>query len=117
MQAMARMSRPSLGSNSYSFSPGPISPAVKWLIWANIAVFVLQWIFPALTYVLGLQPVAVLRRFALWQPITYMFLHADVMHILFNMLVLWMMGVELERLWGTKFFVKFYFVTGIGAAV
>lgn len=112
---MARMSRPSLAG--YSFSPGPISPAVKWLIWANIAVFLVQWIFPTLPYTLGLQPTAVLRRFELWQPLTYMFLHADVMHILFNMLVLWMMGVELERLWGTKFFVRFYLVTGVGAAV
>jgi membrane associated rhomboid family serine protease len=107
----------SLSTYSYSFGPGPISRAVKWLIWTNIAVFLLQWIFPTLTYVLGLQPTAVMRRFELWQPITYMFLHADVTHILFNMLVLWMMGVELERLWGTKFFLKFYFVTGIGAAV
>lgn len=113
---MARMSRP-LSTYSYAFSPGPISSAVKWLIWANVVVFLLQWIFPTLTYVLGLQPTAVMRHFALWQPVTYMFLHADVMHILFNMLVLWMMGVELERLWGTKFFVRFYFVTGIGAGI
>jgi membrane associated rhomboid family serine protease len=33
------------------------------------------------------------------------------------MLALWMFGTELERLWGTRFFLKFYFVTGIGAAV
>jgi membrane associated rhomboid family serine protease len=111
------MSRPSLTSYSYSFGPGPISRAVKWLIWANVVVFVLQWVFPALTRDLGLQPADVIGRFSLWQPVTYMFLHVDVMHILFNMLVLWMMGVELERLWGTKFFVRFYFVTGIGAAI
>ena len=37
-------------------------------------------------------------------------------HILFNMLALWMFGAELERMWGTRYFLKFYFVTGIGAA-
>jgi membrane associated rhomboid family serine protease len=46
-----------------------------------------------------------------------MFLHADVLHILFNMLGIWMFGVELERMWGTRFFTRFYAVTGIGAGV
>ena len=44
-----------------------------------------------------------------------MFLHGGVFHILFNMLALWMFGAELERIWGTRYFLKFYFVTGIGA--
>ena len=51
-----------------------------------------------------------------WQLVTYMFLHGGVFHILFNMLALWMFGAELERIWGTRYFLKFYFVTGIGAA-
>src|SRR5580765_6268782 len=46
-----------------------------------------------------------------------MFLHGGVIHILFNMLALWMFGAELERIWGTRYFLKFYFVTGIGAGV
>jgi membrane associated rhomboid family serine protease len=47
-----------------------------------------------------------------------MFLHARTpTHILFNMLALWMFGVELERMWKTRFFVKYYFVTGIGAGL
>jgi membrane associated rhomboid family serine protease len=50
-----------------------------------------------------------------WQIATYMFLHGGVLHILFNMLALWMFGTELERMWGTRYFLKFYFVTGIGA--
>ena len=45
-----------------------------------------------------------------------MFLHGGMFHILFNMLALWMFGAELERIWGTRYFLKFYFVTGIGAA-
>jgi membrane associated rhomboid family serine protease len=51
-----------------------------------------------------------------WQPLTYMFLHGNFTHLLFNMLGLWMFGVELERLWGTTFFVRYYFITGVGAA-
>jgi membrane associated rhomboid family serine protease len=46
-----------------------------------------------------------------------MFLHGGLFHILFNMLALWMFGTELERMWGTRFFLKFYFVTGVGAAL
>ena len=46
-----------------------------------------------------------------------MFLHGGIFHILFNMLALWMFGVELERMWGSRFFTKFYFVTGVGAAL
>ena len=46
-----------------------------------------------------------------------MFLHAGIFHILFNMLGLWLIGTELERIWGTRYFVQFYFVTGIGAGL
>jgi membrane associated rhomboid family serine protease len=46
-----------------------------------------------------------------------MFLHGGIFHILFNMLALWMFGTELERIWGTRYFLKFYFVTGIGAGI
>jgi membrane associated rhomboid family serine protease len=67
--------------------------------------------------VLGLIPAAVVRNLWLWQLATYMFLHGGVLHILFNMLALWMFGTELEHLWGTRFFLKFYFVTGIGAGL
>jgi membrane associated rhomboid family serine protease len=44
-----------------------------------------------------------------------MFLHGGIFHILFNMLGLWMFGVELERMWGTRFFTRFYFAAGLGA--
>jgi membrane associated rhomboid family serine protease len=45
-----------------------------------------------------------------------MFLHGGIGHLLFNMLALWMFGTDLERTWGTRFFTKYYFVTGVGAA-
>ncbi len=103
----------------YSFGPGGISPAVKILVMTNVAVFVLNMIVGAeMTIRLGLSPQAVFEQLALWQPFTYMFLHSTSSfgHILFNMLALWMIGTELERTWGTRFFVKYYFITGLGAA-
>lgn len=92
--------------------------AVKVLIWANVAIFFLTWFVPIVGAYLGLRPQDVFGHYWLWQPVTYMFIHDGVGHILWNMLILWMFGVELERLWGTRFFVRFYFVAGVaGAAV
>jgi membrane associated rhomboid family serine protease len=104
---------------SYSFGPG-LTPAVKLLIITNVALFVLNLIVgDMMTLRLGLSPQAVFEQLALWQPFTYMFLHSTsgVGHILINMLALWMFGCELERTWGTRFFVKYYFVTGVGAGL
>ena len=112
---MTRYARPN--SLTYSFGPGPITPAVKWIIWANVAAFVATVIHHDLIYVFGVVPSDVIERYRLWQPITYMFMHAGPTHILFNMLGIWMFGVELERLWGTNFFLRYYAVTGIGAAI
>ena len=107
---------PAASGMSYSFGPGGISPAIKILILANIAVFVLSWLAPQAVLWLGLVPEDVFGRLRIWQPLTYMFVHAGIGHILFNMLALWMFGVELERMWGTRFFVKYYFACGLGAA-
>ena len=107
---------PSSSTFAYSFGPGPLTPAIKALVAANVAGFLLAIVVPAVTLQLGLRPADVLQRFALWQPVTYMFLHGGIFHILFNMLALWMFGVELERMWGSRYFTKFYFVAGIGAA-
>jgi membrane associated rhomboid family serine protease len=105
---------------AYSFGPGGITPAVKILIITNVVLYVLNMIVGnAMTIGLGLSPQAVFTQLALWQPITYMFLHStgSLFHILFNMLALWMIGTELERTWGTRFFAKYYFITGVGAAL
>jgi membrane associated rhomboid family serine protease len=106
-------------ASSFSFGPGPISTALKALIGANVAVFFAMMFLPepATLDALGLMPLLVVRKFWLWQLATYMFLHGGLFHILFNMLALWMFGAELERIWGTRYFLKFYFVTGIGAAM
>jgi len=50
--------------------------------------------------------------------VTYMFLHSrNVFHIVFNMLLLWWLGAELEQRWGSKFFLLYYMVSGIGAGI
>lgn len=113
---MSRYAR-SPSSMGYAFGPGPITPAVKWILIANAVMFVLTLIAPRLIRVLGLIPEAVFERGFIWQLGTYMFLHGGVGHILFNMLGVWMFGVELERLWGTRFFVRYYAITGLGAGL
>src|SRR5688572_8848195 len=106
---------PSPTGLSYSFGPG-MTPAIKMLIVANIAAFVVSWFVPEVMLFLGLRVADVIGGMRLWQPVTYMFVHGGIGHILFNMLALWMFGVELERMWGTRFFVKYYFACGLGAA-
>jgi membrane associated rhomboid family serine protease len=108
---------PSPHASTISFGPGPLSFAIKAIIWANVGVFLLQAVVPDLIFWLGLMPAAVLGELRVWQLATYMFLHANMFHLLFNMLALWMFGTELERIWGTRYFVRFYAVTGVGAAV
>ena len=96
-----------------------MTPVVKALILANIAGFVGTWLtssFVDLLLVLGLRPLDILTRLQLWRPVTYLFLHENLLHLLFNMLALWMFGVEMERRWGSRYFLKYYFVCGIGAA-
>jgi membrane associated rhomboid family serine protease len=70
-----------------------------------------------LNHILGLVPWLVTHRGLIWQPVTYIFLHGGLFHLLFNMLFLWMFGADLERSWGAKRFYTFFFLTGIGAGV
>jgi len=70
-----------------------------------------------LTYLLGLQPFYIWNRLQLWRLFTYLFLHGDFFHIIFNLLTLYFFGPELERLWGTARFYRFYFITGVGAGL
>jgi len=105
----------------YQSSFGMMTPGVKNLLFANIAVFLLQFLAPALNETLvrlfGLVPLLAFNHFFLWQFVTYMFLHGGFSHIFFNMFALWMFGVELERTWGTREFLKYYFLTGIAAGL
>jgi len=95
-----------------------MTQAVRAIVYTNIAVFVAMLVArPELQGLFGLSPVAVLTQGRVWQLATYLFLHGDVFHILFNMLAVWMFGVDLERRWGTQAFVKYYAVVGIGAGL
>lgn len=101
-----------------------ITPTVKWLIIANIAVWLgCQVVLERFMGVgfsrwFALYPAKVLYDFSIWQLVSYMFLHTfQVSHIVFNMLMLWMLGGELEARWGRKFFLSYYLLTGFGAAL
>ena len=99
-------------------------PAVKYLlIWngifflSTVSVFAGGWtpLGAALAPYLVLQPLG--NGFLPWQLVSYMFLHADFWHILYNMFALWIFGQSLEQLWGTKRFLMYYFLAGIGAGI
>lgn len=99
-------------------------PGVKWLLILNCTVFVLYFFgvragFGEFFSHFGLWPRAVITVPALWQPVTYLFLHDPngFMHILINMLILWLIGAELEYAWGTRYFLKYYFLCGVGAGL
>lgn len=101
----------------------PLTPMVKYLIIFNLAIWiVLQVLIEGyagvpITKYFALYPGKVLFDYSFWQLFTYMFLHSmSVSHIVFNMLTLWFIGAELEMRWGRKFFLSYYFMTGIGAA-
>ena len=97
---------------------GGITPAVKNLLIANGAVYVLQLLVgPRLIPVLGLVPKLIWTRFVLWQLVTYMFLHGNLLHIVMNMYALWVFGCEVERMWGSRIFYRYYFITGVGAGL
>lgn len=106
--------------NNSSSQFGGIPPVVKNLLIANIICFIgANFVF---RYAYTIFPVYYFDSpmFHWWQPITYMFMHGNInaggiMHILFNMFALYMFGPILERIMGSKRFVYFYLITGLGA--
>lgn len=112
------MSRFAPQGTTVQFGPGPLTPAVRAIIIANVALFLPSFFAPAfMQQYLGLVPELLLTKGWIWQLITYAFVHADITHVLFNMLIVWMFGVELEQRWGSVAFAKFYVVCAIGAAI
>jgi membrane associated rhomboid family serine protease len=94
-----------------------MTPMVRGILITNVVVFVLSaFIFPQLNMYLALYPFST-EYFKPFQLFTYMFAHANVMHILFNMIGLMVFGSLLEQFWGSNKFLIFYIVTGIGAAL
>lgn len=121
------MSRSGIKSYRVSFD-FYVTPAVKLLLIANFAVY----IFEALLYRFsgtaaylgllkwfGLVPAGVVPGLRIWQPFSYLFLHdvTSIWHILMNMFMLWMFGRELELVWGKNRFLRYYFLTGVGAGL
>lgn len=120
-------------SSFYSRPNEKFPPGIKALIVINVSIWVLQLYFDKyanlgpywLTNKIGLWPIGT-EQFEPWQIITHMFAHASYSgmfasqivfyHILFNMFALWMFGRILENLWGTKRFIIFYLICGLGAA-
>lgn len=90
-----------------------LTPWVKRLLIANGAVYLLTWLIPDPSY-LALTPNLVLTR--PWTLITYMFTHAGFWHIALNMLMLFFFGPPLESRWGSREFLKFYLLCGLGVA-
>jgi membrane associated rhomboid family serine protease len=104
----------------------PVTPVVRWLIGINVGIWIIfQLILEGyflsgspITRTFGFVPENFITHFYVWEPLTYMFLHSrNVFHITFNMLLLWWLGAELEQRWGSKFFLSFYLVSGIGAGI
>jgi membrane associated rhomboid family serine protease len=100
-----------------SFLP-PLSPVIKNLLIINALVFLAQQLLQqyGITELLALHYPAS-EGFKSYQLITYMFLHGDFWHLFFNMFSLFMFGIMLENIWGSKRFLTYYMVTGIGAGL
>lgn len=106
-----------------------IPPAIKTLIIINVAVLAFELLFLSdktflgysaerwFTYYFGLMPVGSDTFYPYWQLITYQFMHDGFFHLFFNMLALWMFGAELEQVWGSRKFLIFYLISGIGGGL
>ena len=107
------------GAQRMRFGPSKMGEGVKLLLIANGIVFFLTQATGMSFWAdwFGLNPQAVIFGFRVWQPFTYLFLHGGIWHIAMNMLVLWMFGSELEKIWGRKEFLRYYLVSGAGAGV
>ena len=92
-----------------------VPAAVKNIIIINVAVMIMTYLNePLMARYFALHPYQFIYR--PWQLVTYMFMHGGLFHLFFNMYTLFIFGSVLERVWGTKKFLIFYFVTGLGAA-
>lgn len=93
-----------------------VPKAVKHIIIINVLMLVLTYLNnPLMSKWFALNPISFLWK--PWQLVTYMFMHGGFGHLFFNMYTLFIFGSVLENVWGTKKFLTFYFVTGIGAAL
>ncbi len=99
-------------------TPGGFTPAVQWLLIANVVVFFLQQTIVRLSdleTMFAFSGTDIVTRW--WTPITYAFVHGNIWHIAFNMFALWQFGPRVERLYGTARFVRFYAYCALGGAL
>lgn len=99
-----------------------LPPIIKNLLIINGLVFLAQSTFPDTAGGFSIDDTFALHAwqselFKPWQLVTHLFMHGDFSHIFFNMLALWMFGSVLENLWGSKRFLTFYIICGLGAAL
>ena len=95
---------------------GGLSNIIRNLILINIVAWIVSIFVPSLITLFGVYNFSD-PNFAIWQPLTSMFLHGGFLHILFNMIVLWQFGSQLETTLGTKKFLQLYFISGIVSAL
>lgn len=107
----------------YGYTSSPLnnllrSSVVTKIVVINVLVFILQILLARtnFTYTFGLMPRMVVTRGYIWQIVTYMFLHGGFWHIFLNMFIIWMFGNQLETVWGSRRFLKYYFICGMGGA-
>ena len=120
--AQGRFYRPSM-FGGFSFFP----PVIKTLLISNVVIWLIFRVFLPLFTLRGVPIFAIFSdylalwplgpNFWPWQLVTYMFMHGEFGHLFFNMLALWMFGMELEHVWGSRKFLLFYFACGIGAGI
>lgn len=114
------MSYDSQMGTSYNYYMPPLSKAIKFLLITNGLIFIFQILFNQASgffALFGLTPSLVLGKGMVWQLATYMFLHANFMHILLNSIALYFFGTDVEREMGTRNFCILYFFTGVGAGL
>jgi len=120
----------SRGSKRSVHDGGGLTQVVRIFLWVNGLVWFFLFMVKGKIYapvgesyadvlvsLLGITPQAVRHDWALWQPITYLFIHREFFHLLLNMLALWWFGTDLERVWGAQKFLRYYLFTGIGAGL
>jgi membrane associated rhomboid family serine protease len=108
----------------FSFFP----PVIKNLLIINLVIFFVQMLFGQVKFGgvpgqfilykwFALNPLADGFNFQVWQLITYQFMHGNFGHIFFNMFALWMFGMEIENMWGSRKFLYFYLLCGFVAGL
>ncbi|MEW6778188.1 MAG: rhomboid family intramembrane serine protease, partial [Bdellovibrionota bacterium] len=99
------------------FGPPRTPPGVRLVLGICVAVFLAAQVAPVTVLRLALVPALFWRGPAPWQAFTYIFLHFQLWHFVLNALVFWMFGSELERLWGTRKFLTYFLICGVGAGL